>query len=290
MRANVPAYDLRRPRDLGQALEWLADPAWRPFAGGTDLMVLYEAGRLEHRRFVSLWGLPELERIEVSPEAITVGGAAAYSKIRSHAEIRRELPMLVEAAKVTGAIAIQNRGTLGGNLANASPAADSPPALLAYGAELELRSAKGARWLPVEQFFLAYRRTALEIGEIVSRIRIPRANGGSGWIHHYRKVGTRGAQAISKTCLAAAARLSQGAIAEARVALASVAPVPVRCGNFESWLKGRRPGDALAARAEGAAALARDIAPIDDIRSTREYRQAVTANLVFEFLEACARG
>ncbi|MDQ3805406.1 MAG: FAD binding domain-containing protein, partial [Acidobacteriota bacterium] len=140
MRAYVPAYELVVPRDLGEALALLAEGpgAWRPFAGGTDLMVLLEAGNLAHRKFFSVWGLAELRGVEVGEDALTLGALTTYTEIRRSEILRREFPMLVSAARETGGVAVQNRGTLGGNVCNASPAADSPPALLAYGAQVEL--------------------------------------------------------------------------------------------------------------------------------------------------------
>src|SRR5579863_2494736 len=142
LRSDVPAYELEAPQDLAAALARIArEPGvWRPFAGGTDLMVLLEAGKLPHRKFLSIWKLAELRGIEATPEQVTLGALTTYSEIRRHELLAREFPLLCRAAAETGSIATQNRGTLGGNIANASPAADSPPALLVYDAELELVS------------------------------------------------------------------------------------------------------------------------------------------------------
>jgi len=169
--------------------------AWKPFAGGTDLMVLFEAGKLAHKRFVSIWNLPELRGISESPEALTIGAASTYADIRRHPTIARQFPLLQRAAAETGSIATQNRGTLGGNIANASPAADSPPALLVYDAELEIISARGARWLPYHGFWSGYKKIHLQSDELIRTIRLPRSFG--DWKQYYRKVGTRRAQAIS---------------------------------------------------------------------------------------------
>src|SRR5262245_43588080 len=137
MRGNVPAYELIASQSLEHALSILED-GWKPFAGGTDLMVLLEAGKLQHKRFISIWGLPELQGIDVTPEAISLGALTTYTDIQRHRTLSEEFPLLAKAASETGGIATQNRGTLGGNIVNASPAADSPPALLVYDAELEL--------------------------------------------------------------------------------------------------------------------------------------------------------
>src|ERR1700732_330104 len=207
MRSYVPEYEMEEAGDLSATLEILArEPGvWKPFAGGTDLMVLLEAGKLPNRRFVSVWALPELRGIEETPESVTLGALTTYTQIRRHPWLAREFPLLSGAAAETGGIATQNRGTLGGNIANASPAADSPPALLVYDAELELLSTSGSRWLPYRDFHTGYKQMNMRPGELIRAIRLPRAT--DGWKHYYRKVGTRRAQAISKGCFAAAGRL-----------------------------------------------------------------------------------
>src|SRR5262249_49743756 len=218
MRSYIPAYELEAPKNLNSALEYLArEPGrWKPFAGGTDLMVLLEAGKLPHRRFVSIWNLPELRGIAVDANHVTLGALTTYTEVRRHEVLAQEFPLLCQAAAETGSIATQNRGTLGGNIANASPAADSPPALLVYDAELELVSTRGARWVPYFGFWSGYKQIGLRPEELVCRIRLPRNKG--DWKHFYRKVGTRRAQAISKVCFAAAARVSEGRIADVRIA------------------------------------------------------------------------
>jgi CO/xanthine dehydrogenase FAD-binding subunit len=290
MRAHVPSYELRAARSLKDALALLRDEpgTWKPFAGGTDVMVLFEAGKLAHRRWLSLWGLGELRGVEVAPAAVTIGALTTYTQLQAHALLAREFPMLGSAASQTGAVAIQNRGTLGGNIMNASPAADSPPALLAYDAEVELTSAAGARWVPYAGFHTGYKTTVARADEILTRVRLPRQAEAASLVHHYRKVGTRQAQAISKTCLAALARVEDGTIRVARVALGSVAPTAIRCRGVEALLVGARVDAGLVQRAR--AALEKEIAPIDDIRSTREYRLRVTGNLLEEFLLRCGTG
>ena len=283
MRSYVPAYEMRTPATLAETLATLArEPGvWRPFAGGTDLMVLLEAGKLSHHRFLNIWKLPELRSITVAEDSVTLGALATYTEIQNHAVLAAEFPLLCRAAAETGSIATQNRGTLGGNIANASPAADSPPALVVYDASLELVSASGSRWLPYDGFHTGYKQMLLRPDELIARIRLPRDK--KDWIQHYAKVGTRRAQAISKVCLAAAASLEAGAIRDIRIAFGSVAPTVVRAAATEASLRGQRiaPGAIAAARA----ALERDIAPIDDIRSTARYRLRVAQNLLEEFLK-----
>jgi CO/xanthine dehydrogenase FAD-binding subunit len=289
VRANVPAYDLRAPRSLDEALALLRDGEWRPFAGGTDLMVQLETGRLAHRKFVSIWGLPELRGIEVGDGHVTLGALTTFTDVLRNEVLRREFPMLGAAAGETGAVAIQNRGTIGGNIANASPAADTPPALLAYEAEVELVSAaEGARWVAYDGFHLGYKKTVMRPDELIRRVRVTRPAAGSRTVEHYRKVGTRRAQAIAKVVFAGLARLgADGALADVRISLGSVAPVTVRCKKTEDLLRGRRPDAATIAAAR--AALRGEIAPIDDIRSTAAYRGRVSENLLAEFLEKSTR-
>ena len=158
MRAYLPEYELRAPQSLDETLDLFArEPGvWRAFAGGTDLMVLLEAGLLAHKKFLSIWHLPELKGTEVTDDQVSLGALTTYTEVQRHDTLRREFPMLGAAARETGGIAIQNRGTVGGNIVNASPAADTPPALLVYDAELEFVSAAGARRLPYKDFPTGY--------------------------------------------------------------------------------------------------------------------------------------
>ena len=257
-----------------------APNVWKPFAGGTDLMVLLEAGKLAHKQFINLWHLPELRGITVTDDHITLGAMTTYTQVQAHPVLQREFPLLCQAASWTGSVAIQNRGTIGGNIANASPAADSLPALLVYEAELELVSINGSRWTGYRSFHTGYKTIALRDDELIKAIRLPRTTG--DWLQHSRKVGTRKAQAISKVCLAALARIENDTIQDIRLALGSVAPVPVRCLLTETVLKNRTIDDAAIQAAR--AALASEITPIDDVRSTAEYRLRVAANLLADFL------
>src|SRR6266446_1545125 len=150
MRAYLPSYELISPAHLQEALGVLGkEPGvWRPFAGGTDLMVLLEAGKLPHKNYLNIWNLKELRGVEVTDQQVTLGALTTYTEVQQEKVLQQEFPMLCQAASETGGLAIQNRGTLGGNIVNASPAADSPPALLVYDAELELVSLNQSRWLP----------------------------------------------------------------------------------------------------------------------------------------------
>jgi len=280
MRAYVPEYDLVTTTSLNEALRLVAEQA-RPMAGGTDLMVLFEAGKLPYRRLVSLWRIPELRGILTSETHVTLGALTTYTEIQQSAIMQREFPLLVKAASWTGAVATQNRGTLAGNIANASPAADSPPALLAYDAEIELLSFRGSRWEPYDGFHTGYKTSVMRSDEIIGHIRLPRTT--VGCKQYLRKVGTRRAQAIAKVALAGLAKTSGSIVKRIRIALASVAPMPIRCTETEAVLAGRKLD--RAAIEEAKAKIAAEIAPISDIRSTQDYRRRVTVNLLGEFLE-----
>jgi CO/xanthine dehydrogenase FAD-binding subunit len=283
VRSYLPAYQLAAPRDLPDVLDRIAREAgtWKLFAGGTDLMVLLEAGKLAHKNFLSIWKLPELRGIEIATDHVTIGALTTYTDVRRNSTLAGEFPLLARAAAETGSIATQNRGTLGGNIANASPAADSPPALLVYDAELEIVSARGKRWSRYDSFHSGYKRMDLRDDELIRRIRMPRAR--QAWKQYYRKVGTRRAQAISKVCFAAAAQVDAGRVSDVRIALGSVAPTVVRAAETEKLLRGERLSPAVL-RA-GQEVLAHEIGPIDDMRSTAPYRRRVAQNLLAEFIE-----
>lgn len=286
MRASVPSYELVAPRNLESALEMLArEPrVWRPFAGGTDLMVLLEAGKLAHRRFVSIWNFGELRRIDVLRDSVAIGALSSYTEIQNNETLRSEFPLLCRAASETGSVATQNRGTLGGNIANASPAADSPPALAVYDVEIELLSASGSRRLPYGGFHTGYKQTHMRADELIARIHLPRTqNRGK---QYYRKVGTRRSQAISKVCFAGAVNFDGGRISDVRIALGSVAPTVVRAVETEKMLEGQKISSALLKAAQET--LGREVSPIDDMRSTAVYRRRVAQNLLAEFFEVVA--
>ncbi|PYR76086.1 MAG: carbon monoxide dehydrogenase [Acidobacteria bacterium] len=281
MRTPLHRYELTACDSLQDALAALAaDPSARPFAGGTDLMVLMDAGHLPPGRYIDLWKVRELRDIDVTAEAVTLGALTTYTEVLKAEILRREFPMLGIAAAETGGIATQNRGTIGGNIANASPAADTPPALVAYDAELELVSSRGVRRVAYEKFHTGYKKMDLAPGELIARVRLPR--GRKGWRDYYRKVGTRKAQAISKVCFAAAADVADGRVRDLRVALGSVAPTVVRCTATETTVRGHAVDDAVVVKAQRA--LASEIEPIDDIRSTAAYRLRVAQNVLREFL------
>jgi CO/xanthine dehydrogenase FAD-binding subunit len=288
MRSNVANYALIAPTTLAAALQTLAQNPTRytPIAGGTELMVAVSAGRLPQKHLLSINHLRELRFIEVTPTTITLGSGATFTDIRRNPTIAAELPLLTQAASWTGSIANQNRGTIGGNIVNGSPAADSPPALLAYDATLTLISATGTRTIPYADFHLSYKKTALRTEELLYSISIKRNF--SGYNTYIRKVGARNAQAISKIALACLARIENNTIADIRIGAASLRETPTRCTAAEQALRNQPLTAATLPTLIAAArsALATEARPIDDIRSTAKYRAAVAANLLEEFLRS----
>lgn len=283
MRSDPSDFELIAPGTLHAVVSRLADEPgqWLPIAGGTDVMVQYAAGKLPARKLISIWNLTELQGIEILPGEIRIGAGCTYTELREHKVIAQEFPLLASAARWTGGIANQNRGTLGGNIVNASPAADSLPALLAYEVELIVVSVRGERRIPYLGFHTGYKKMNLAPDELIRAISIGRRF--SGYLHYARKVGAREAQAISKVCIAALGRLRGGKIEDVRIALGSVAPVPLRLTELEQMLRGKAVEPELLQLARETAAAA--IEPIDDIRSTAKYRAAVAGNLVAEFVE-----
>lgn len=282
MRGNAEAHQLVAPGNLAAVLELLAaEPgAWTPIAGGTELMVAFAAGRLNAPKLVSLWGIGDLRFIDTHPQTIVIGASATFLDMRRHGILPVELPLLAQAAASIGSIANQSRATLGGNLVNGSPAADSSPALLAYDAEVELISVRGARRIAYAEFHTGYKRNAMAADELLYAVHVPRRF--TAHKQYLRKVGTRRAMAIAKVALAATARMDGDTVSEIRIGAASLGPFPLRLTQTEFALLGKplTPETAHAARR----AMLAEAKPIDDIRSTAEYRRRVAANLLDEFL------
>ena len=271
---------LTAPRSLVEAYRLLAAELWRPIAGGTDLMVQL-TGELGEppQRLLDLWRIDELRGIVHDGEAIVIGALTTYTELRRSPVVAEFLPALTEAAATIGAAQIQNRGTVGGNVANASPAGDTLPIWLATDTAIILGSARGERAVPAAEFWPAYRRTARAADELVLGVRVPLA---ADRQVRFRKVGTRRAQAISKVVIAIAWRApddGRGATwTDVRVALGSVAATPIRASATEAALDGAVPDAATADRAM--AALMAEIHPIDDVRSTADYRRTVAGRVL----------
>jgi CO/xanthine dehydrogenase FAD-binding subunit len=278
MQGSITNRTLLEPKSLSDALRMLRDEGpLVPMAGCTDLYVSLNFGTLAATRFVNLWPLDELRTIRVRGDVLSIGALATYTDIIRSPLVRRRLPMLVAAAREVGGVQIQNRGTIGGNVANASPAGDTLPVLAASDATLVLQSADRTRRVPCSAFYTGYRRSVLAPGELIAALEVPPVRGRQ-W---FRKVGTRAAQAISKVVMAAVAPAAGD---PPRIALGSVAPTVVRLPSTEAALA------AGASLEEAQRVLIEEIAPIDDIRSTAAYRTRVAANLLARFWNERHRG
>jgi CO/xanthine dehydrogenase FAD-binding subunit len=287
MRGNAEAHQLIAPGSLPAALKLLAETPgkWTPIAGGTELMVAFAAGRLGERKLLNLWGISDLRFIETTAGSVAIGACATFRDLRAHAVLEAELPLLAKSATWIGSVANQSRATLGGNLVNGSPAADSSPALLVYDAQIEIVSQRGSRRVPYAKFHTGYKRNVLAADELLFAVHLPRRF--KLHKHYLRKVGTRRAMAISKVALAATALLEEHIVSEIRLAAASLAAFPTRLYQAEAALIGQPITKETIAAARSA--LLAEAQPIDDIRSTADYRIRVAANLLEEFLLQLAK-
>ena len=268
MRTAITPLQLRRPKTIHDALNMLRDdPGLVPIAGCTDLYVAVNFGTLTGTKFLDLWPLDPLRRITATDDTLSIGAMATFTDIIWSRNVRKRVPMLVEAAKLIGGPQIQNRGTIGGNVANGSPAGDSLPVLAAADAMIVLRSAADDRRVKFTEFYTGYRQSVRQPDELIVAIEIRRQSG-TQW---FRKVGTRAAQAISKVMIAAVRD------ARPRIALGSVAATTVRVPKTEQALAGGASID------EAVRVFEKEITPIDDVRSTAHYRKTVASNLLRRF-------
>jgi len=279
---------VHRPADLAEALELLAAPPHGKeltiLAGGTDLMVLQNSGHFVAESVLDLWGLDSLRGIEERPDGrIAVGALTTYQDLIRSRLIQRWVPSLVEASRTVGAVQIQSRGTIGGNVANGSPAGDTLPVLLAHGTDVIVQSAaRGGRRVRFDAFYRGYRDKDLASDELITGFVIdPLPDGAHS---AFRKVGTRLAQSISKVMFCGIGTLdSAGRVDLLRLAAGSVAPVPVRLTGAEHAGLGGRPEAVESGVAEAAKV---DVTPIDDVRSSSDYRREVTARLAGRFVSS----
>jgi CO/xanthine dehydrogenase FAD-binding subunit len=269
-----------RPRTLAEAVEArAAHPDWMVLAGGTDLMV-NATHRAAPAGILDLWRLPELRGI-AKTDVLTIGAGTTWLEVEHHPDVLKGFGPLAAAAREIGALQIQARGTLGGNVGTSSPVGDSLPALLALDAELELASVRGHRRVPYREFCTGYRKTLLAADELIVAAHLPliKTRARTTW----RKVGTRRAQSISKVMGAAYIELDGEVVKVARVALGAVADRPIRIPAVEQAVVGLT----LAKAADAARSAVRtSIKPIDDVRSTATYRREVAENLVARFFAA----
>lgn len=267
MRTAISELDMRSPSSLDEALAILGDGVRTPVAGATDVYVSVNFGTLATRRFLNIWGLKELRGIALKGDTVVIGALATYTSLIKSPIVAERLPMLIQAARQVGGVQIQNRGTVGGNIANASPAGDSLPVFAAVDALVVLRGAAGERRVPFNRFYTGYRATVVRPDELIVAVEVPPVEG-KQW---FRKVGTRAAQAISKIVVAGVRA------PKPRIAFGSVAPTVIRVPKTERALASGAGID------EAAKILVAEIAPIDDLRSSAEYRRKVSANLLRQF-------
>lgn len=267
MRTAISELDLRKASSVEEALGILRHERRTPVAGATDVYVALNFGTLEPRQFLDIWALDELRTISVHEDSLVIGALTSYTALIQSHLVAERLPMLAEASRLVGGVQIQNRGTLGGNIANGSPAADGVPVLSAADAIVVMRSAEGVRRASLNKFYTGYRTTVMRPDELIVAIEVPRVEG-KQW---FRKVGTRAAQAISKIVMAAVRGPSP------RIAFGSVAPTVVRVPKTEKALSSGRSID------EAVEILGRELVPIDDVRSTADYRRLVSQNLLRRF-------
>lgn len=283
MRGDARSMRFLRPATAAEVIDTYAShPDAVPLAGGTDLMVAWNAGHMNARTVLDISAVSAWRRIRATRSGYAIGALATYTALQEHEGIRRAFPLLVEASATVGGVQIQNRGTIGGNVANASPAGDTFPPLAVYEASVHVASAHGRRVVPFVSIFAGVKRTTLLDGELITAIEVPRLSRRPTRML-FRKVGTRAAQAISKTVAAGILWLRRdGTVRELRFSLGSMAPTVRRLGSVESYLADRRLTPRVVR--EACARLEEDVAPIDDVRSTRAYRLEVSRNLLARFL------
>jgi len=283
MSSTATAYS---PATLQDAYRLLAErsPSLKIIAGGTDLMVLMNTHLLGSSEFLNIWLIDELRGISDEGDYLRIGALTTYTELIRSPIVVKHCPALVAASRTIGAIQIQNRGTIGGNVVNASPAGDSLPVLAAYDAELEVGSRRGERRVAFNEFYTGYRQTILAPDEMVLRVRIPKLKAGER--DFFWKVGTRRAQAISKIVMAARASVSNGIIESIGIGIGSVAPTVIRASKTEVLLTGKKPERELIEQARRSISL--EVSPITDLRSTEHYRRTVTGNVLIKFLRQLA--
>lgn len=288
MRGDANSMTVLTPKNGADAVKAYAKaPAALPFAGGTDLMVGWNMGLLNGRTVLDLSRISDWKKITAVSDGVDVGSLVTHAQIQRHPVLKKRFPLLAAACATVGAAQIQNRGTLGGNIANASPAGDTFPALAVYEATVRVLGPNGRRAIPIGEVFAGVKKTTLKPGELIEAVFLPYLDK-TPTRGVFRKVGTRAAQAISKTMFAGLVWTAKnGELEGARLAFGSLAPTVRRLHAAEEFLRGRRLNDvSIAAAAE---LLTNDVSPIDDIRSTREYRLKVSRNMLVAFLKGAQK-
>jgi CO/xanthine dehydrogenase FAD-binding subunit len=268
-------------KELSEAYKILSQEPVKVLAGGTDLMVLYNSGTSLPKKVLDIWQLDELRSISEENDHLKIGALCTYSQLINDERVKRFAPSLVSASRTIGAVQIQNRGTIGGNIVNGSPAGDSLPVLAAFDARLEIGSVEGIRQVAFNEFYKGYRQTVLSNNELLLNILLPKQKENAK--ADFYKVGTRAAQAISKIVMAVQASVDENKrISSIAIAVGSVAPTVIRASKTENLLHGSEITFELIEEAKKF--LSEEVKPINDIRSTEHYRRVVTGNLIAKFL------
>lgn len=276
-----------KARELPEAIALFAANAGRfpVIAGGTDIVVQLRAGAINPKGLVDISGINELKSIEEKDDVIEIGALATHAQVTSNELVLKHLHVLALACGTVGAIQIQNRGTIGGNIMNASPAGDTLPVVMALDADLVSQSVKGERVISAAKFYTGYRKTAVANDELLTHVRFRKT--GKDEIQRFYKIGTRRAQAISKVVMCVRAKVWHGGIEDIAIAIGSVAPTVIRARGTEMLLKGRAVNSALIDKARHS--IEDEIHPINDVRSTAEYRRFVCGSLITRFLQDVTR-
>lgn len=277
------------PSSVDEALELLGSlgGGTQILAGGTDVMVQYLRGQIAPDHVIFIGDLDDELRGVSADGAIRIGALTPHRDLATHPTLRREMPGLVDAAAQVGGWQTQNVGTIGGNICNASPAADLPPTLLVANATVTLRGPKGERTVPLADFFLGRRLTQRQPDELLTSVQFPRAADATGEV--YLKVGRRRAMEIAIVGMAMRLTFDERleTVLDARIAICAAAPRPFRAAEAERRLVGTRLDTWTLAEAGRLAAAASS--PIDDIRASASYRTQVIASLVARAAAACRR-
>jgi xanthine dehydrogenase small subunit len=284
MRGAAASMTVLRPRTVREALAAYANsPTALPLVGGTDVMVTWNLGEMNDRVILDLSRLRDWSRIDETTSSLRIGALATHTQLQQHPIVQRRFPLLVAACATVGGVQIQNRGTIGGNIANASPAGDTLPPLAVYNARVHVISANEKRTVPFLDIFAGVKKTTLRPGELIESIELPFLDK-KPQREMFRKVGTRAAQAISKTVASALLWLARdGTVTDLRIALGSMAPTVRRLHAVETFVKGRKLTPAVII--EASALITADVSPIDDVRSTAAYRLATSQRLLEAFLQ-----
>ncbi|MFH1830880.1 MAG: xanthine dehydrogenase family protein subunit M [Pseudomonadota bacterium] len=280
-------FEYHKPPTLPEALALIAAESTRfpILAGGTDIVAQWRIGAISPKGLIDISNLQELEAITITESHVEIGALVAHSRIVANEKIAQIFPALACACQSVGCAQIQNMGTIGGNIMNASPAADVPPVLMVYDTKLLAQNLKGERWVSADDFFKEYKKTALEPDELLTKIRIKIPDPSEQT--RFYKIGARRAQTISKVCMCARALISHGGIEWAKIAVGSVAPTVVRTLGTEALLKGKAITTGLLEKARKS--LADEVKPIDDIRSNADYRRFAAGGLLVRYLREATK-